>query len=299
VRFRSAIIAPMKVGGKVIGTLSFVTGERGLRYEERDVTLVQELANRAATAVENARLYAERAHIARTLQRSLLPPVLPDIPGVEVAARFRPAGEGYDVGGDFYDVFNTGGAGWGVVIGDVCGKGPEAAALTGLARHTLRAAAMQEDAPSRILELLSEAIMAQRSDSEFCTAAYGRLELGSVGARMTVASGGHPLPLLLTGEGRVEQVGISGTLLGSVPSARLVDHVLDLRPGSALVFYTDGVIEAGKPRGSFGIGGLRSVLASCAGLGAQEIAERIDNAVVGLERTPADDVAVLVLRIRE
>ena len=105
----------------------------------------------------------------------------PHIPGVEVAARFRPAGEGYDVGGDFYDVFNTGSAGWGVVIGDVCGKGPEAAALTGLARHTLRAAAMQEHEPSRILALLSEAILREHSDSQFCTAAYGRLELGATG----------------------------------------------------------------------------------------------------------------------
>jgi serine phosphatase RsbU (regulator of sigma subunit)/PAS domain-containing protein len=296
---RSAIVVPMVIGGKTIGALTFCTAETARRYDERDLELGRELGRRAAAAVENARLYAERSHIAQTLQRSLLPPVLPEIPGIEVAARFRPAGEGYEVGGDFYDVFNTGGGGWGVVIGDVCGKGAEAAALTGLARHTLRAAALQEEEPTRILELLSEAIRRQRSDSQFCTAAYGRLELGPVGARIILASGGHPLPLLLSEDGEVDQVGVPGTLLGSIPEAKLFDQRLDLRPGATLVFYTDGVIEAGKPRGAFGLGGLTALLGSCAGLGAQQIAERIDNAVVGLGESPADDVAVLVLRIRE
>jgi serine phosphatase RsbU (regulator of sigma subunit) len=248
--------------------------------------------------VQNARLYAERTHIAQTLQRSLLPPLLPDIPGVEVAARFRPAGEGYEVGGDFYDVFNTG-DGWGVVIGDVCGKGPEAAALTGLARHTVRAAAMQEHDPSRVLTLLSEAIRREHSDSQFCTAAYGRLELHSVGAALTLASGGHPLPLMMTDDGDVEQVGISGALLGSFADVELTTQRLELSPGSALVLYTDGVIEAGEPRGAFGLEGLISVIRSSAGLSANEIAQRIDTAVVGLGEEPPDDVAVVVLRVRE
>jgi PAS domain S-box-containing protein len=299
VGLRSLIIVPLQVAGKTIGALSFVTGESGRRFDEQDLAVAEELARRAGTAVENARLYQERSHIAHTLQRSLLPPVLPEIPGVEVAARFRAAGEGYDVGGDFYDVFNTGGTGWDVVIGDVCGKGPEAAALTGLARHTLRAAAMQASDPSSILELLSEAITRERTDSQFCTAAYARLELAAVGARITVASGGHPLPLLLTEDGHVEQIGVPGTLLGSMVHAHLVDQRLDLKPGAAVVFYTDGVIEAGDPRGAFGLEGLKSVLGSCARLSAHEIAERIDSAVVGLGANPGDDMAVLVLRIRE
>jgi serine phosphatase RsbU (regulator of sigma subunit) len=299
VGFQSVIVVPMHAGGKTIGALTFVTGESGRTFDARDLTVAEELAGRAATAIENARLYDERSHIAHTLQRSLLPPVLPEIPGVELAARFRAAGESHAVGGDFYDVFNTGGGGWGVVVGDVCGKGPEAAALTGLARHTLRAAAMQEEEPSKILGLLSDAIRRERRDSQFCTAAYGRLELGSVGAVLTVASGGHPLPLLVTEDGRVETVGVPGTLLGSVVDPKLDDRRLELEPGAAVVFYTDGVIEAGKPRGAFGLGGLKGLLGSCAGLGAQQIAERIDNAVVGLDESPSDDVAVLVLRIRE
>jgi serine phosphatase RsbU (regulator of sigma subunit)/PAS domain-containing protein len=294
----SSMITPMVAAGRTIGAITFGAARAG-RFAGRDLSLAEELARRAATAVENARLYADRSHIAQTLQRSLLPPVLPDIPGVEVAARFRPAGEGYEVGGDFYDMFNTGEGGWAVVIGDVCGKGPEAASLTALARYTIRANAMLENDPSRILELLSEAIMQGQPDSQFCTAAYGRLELKAVGVRLTVASGGHPLPLLITKDGEVDHVGVPGTLLGLVPETELTDQSLELEPGACLVFYTDGVIEAGNPRGSFGIEGLKSLLRACAGLGAQEIADRIDGAVVGLEENPHDDVAMLVLRVRE
>jgi PAS domain S-box-containing protein len=296
--YRSVILAPMSVGGKTLGVMTFVTSESGRRFDERDLEVAVELGRRAATGVENARLYAERSHIAQTLQRSLLPPVMPDIPGVDIAARFRPAGEGYEVGGDFYDVFNTG-AGWGIVIGDVCGKGPEAAALTGLARHTLRAAAMQEDDPSRILTLLSEAIRREHNDSQFCTAAYGHLTLSGIGARLTIASGGHPLPFLVSEDGSVKQVGVPGALLGSFEEVDVSDEVLELEPGAALVLYTDGVIEAGKPRGAFGVEGLGALLQACAGQTASEIAERVDSAVVGLERDPSDDVAVLVLKVRE
>jgi serine phosphatase RsbU (regulator of sigma subunit) len=294
----SAMVAPMVVGGRAIGGITFASARPG-RFGEEELALAQELARRAATAVQNARLYAERSHIARTLQRSLLPPILPDIPGVEVAARFRPAGEGYEVGGDFYDVFNTGELGWGIVIGDVCGTGPEAASLTALARYTIKATAMQESDPSRILELLSEAIMREQSDSQFCTAAYARLEPKASGIRLTIACGGHPLPFLLARDGKVEQVGVPGTLLGLIPETTLVDQTLELGPGSCVVFYTDGVIEAGRPRGAFGTGGLKALLEASVGLGAQEVAERIDRAVVGLEENPPDDVAVLVLRVRE
>jgi serine phosphatase RsbU (regulator of sigma subunit)/PAS domain-containing protein len=295
---RSVIIAPMVARGRTFGTITFVNAESGRRFDDRDLELAEELARRAATAVENSRLYEERTHIAQTLQHSLLPPVLPDIPGVEVAARFRPAGAAFDVGGDFYDVFNTG-AGWAVVIGDVCGKGPEAAALTGLARHTVRAAAMQEREPSKILEMLNDAIRHEHTNSQFCTAAYGHLELGTDGARLMLASGGHPLPLLVTADGQVRQVGVPGALLGTFEHVELHDEGLSLKPGAALVFFTDGVIEAGEPRGAFGVEGLEGLLATSAGLSANEIAERIDTAVVGLSEEPPDDVAVVVLRVRD
>src|SRR3954452_6363438 len=152
---RSSIVVPMTTRGRTIGALTFVNGASGRRFDEQDVELAQELGRRCATAVDNARLYTERSYIARTLQESLLPVELPDIPGVEAAARFRPTGEGNEVGGDFYDMFETGNRGWTVVMGDVCGKGPDAAAVTVPARYTLCAAAMPVRRPSRSLALLN------------------------------------------------------------------------------------------------------------------------------------------------
>ena len=151
-----------------------------------DLSLAEDLARRAGQAIENARLYEERDHIAHTLQQSLLPPELPDISGVELAARYLPAGEGNEVGGDFYDVFETGSGSWGVAIGDVCGKGAVAAAVMGLARYTLRAAAMREDRPSRILQTLNEAVMRQTTDGRFITVCYARVRPNPRAARLTV-----------------------------------------------------------------------------------------------------------------
>ena len=185
------------------------------------------------------------AHIAHTLQTSLLPSALPAIPGVETAARFRPAQDGQEVGGDFYDMFETDEGSWDIVVGDVCGKGPEAAALTALARYTLRAVAVREHSPSEILTQLNEALLKQ--GSEFCTAAYARLELDETAARLTVSAGGHPLPLLLRADGTVETTGRPGLLLGLEPDPNLTDHTLELHRGDALMLYTDGLTDAYAP----------------------------------------------------
>ncbi len=249
-------------------------------------------------AVDNARLFAERTYIARTLQQSLLPAELPDIPGIEAAARFRPTGEGNEVGGDFYDLFESGGLGWTIVMGDVCGKGPDAAAITALARYTLRAAAMRERLPSRSLGLLNEALLRQRTDRRFCTVAYAYLEPLSDGARIGFASGGHPLPLLLRADGSVESVGAAGTLLGVVADPRFEDRSLSMGRGDALVFYTDGVIEGRGPDNSLDEEGLAHLVAACAGEGADAIAARIEDAAVAAQGgSPRDDIAVLVLRV--
>ena len=191
---RSAIVVPLITRGRTLGTLTWVNGPSGRRFDEHDVELAQEVARRCATAVDNARLYSERAYIARTLQQSLLPVELPDIPGIEAAARFRPTGEGNEVGGDFYDVFETGHRGWTVVMGDVCGKGPDAAAVTALARYTLRAAAMREYLPSRSLAVLNEALLRQRDDRRFCTVAYAYLEKLDEGARVGISRRRPPAP---------------------------------------------------------------------------------------------------------
>jgi PAS domain S-box-containing protein len=297
---RSAIIVPMTTRGRTVGALTFVTGRSGRRFDEQDVELAQELARRCATAIDNARLYTERSYIARTLQESLLPIELPDIPGVEAAARFRPTGDGNDVGGDFYDMFETGNRGWTVVMGDVCGKGPDAAAVTALARYTLRAAAMRERVPSRSLAVLNEALLRQRDDRRFCTVAYAYIEKMDRGARAGVSTGGHPLPLVLRADGRVETAGAPGTLLGIVEDPDLEDRAVTLEPGDALIFYTDGVIESRGESPLLDERRLAELIATCAGGGADAIAAKIEEAaVLSQGGRPRDDIAVLVLRVVE
>jgi PAS domain S-box-containing protein len=234
--FRSAMVVPLAASGRSLGAITLVSAESGRRYGQSDLAFAEDLARRAGLAMQNARLFKERDEIARKLQESLLPPQLPVIPGCELASLYRAAGEGSEVGGDFYDVFATGDGGWTLVIGDVCGKGPDAAGVTGLARHTLRATAMQERKPSRILATLNEAILQQRSDHVFCTVSYVRLKTGRRGARLTVCCGGHPQPLVLRTNGTVEPVGVPGTLLGVFPDPELSDKAVDLDRGDAWCF---------------------------------------------------------------
>ena len=289
---RSAMIVPMRARDRTLGILTFGTGSSGRRFDERDLELAHELARRCATALDNNRLYAERSYVARTLQESLLPGELPDIPGIEAAARFRHAGEGAKVGGDFYDLFATGPRGWTVVMGDVCGKGPDAAAVTALARYTLRAAAMRDRLPSRSLWLLNEALLRQRTDRRFCTVAYAYLETLDGGARVGFASAGHPLPLLLHPDGTVEAVGEPGTLLGVVPDPSIEDRAV------ALVFYTDGVIEPRASGEPLDEAGLADLVGACAGRSADAIAAEVERAAVASHGgRPRDDIAVLVLRV--
>jgi PAS domain S-box-containing protein len=298
---RSGIVVPLTTRGRTIGALTWVNGASGRRFDPEDVELAQEVARRCATAIDNARLYSERSYIARTLQQSLLPVELPDIPGVETAARFRPTGEGNEVGGDFYDVFETGNRGWTVVMGDVCGKGPDAAAVTALARYTLRAAAMRERLPSRSLAVLNEALLRQRDDRRFCTVAYAYLEKLDRGARAGISIGGHPLPLVLRADGSVEPVGVPGTLLGIVPDPDLEDEAVTLEPGDSLVFYTDGVIESrATSNGVLDERRLAELVATCAGRDPDAIAAQIEEAaVMSQDGRPKDDIAVLVLRVAE
>ena len=295
---RSAIIVPMRTRERTLGTLTFATGPSGRRYDEYDVEVAQELSRRCATAIDNNRLYSERSYIARTLQEGLLPLELPDIPGIEAAVRFRHSGDGGEVGGDFYDLFETGSRGWTVVLGDVCGKGPDAAAVTALARYTLRTAALRHRLPSRSLSILNEALLRQRSDRRFCTVAYAYLETVDGGARVGFASGGHPLPLLLHSDGEVETVGMAGTLLGVVADPDLEDRSLVLGRGDTLIFFTDGVIEPRGPGATIDEARLAELVAACAGRGADAIAAEIEQAALSSHGgRPRDDIAVLVLRV--
>jgi serine phosphatase RsbU (regulator of sigma subunit) len=219
-----------------------------------------------------------------------------------VAARFRAAGEGLEVGGDFYDLFETGDSDWAVAIGDVCGKGTEAAAITALARYTVRAAAMRQDDPSQILGLLNEALLRQRTDKRFCTVLYGRLSHnGHGGVGFEFSSGGHPLPLVLraaTSAGG--EVGEPGTLLGIVPDPHLRDETVTLRPGDAVVLYTDGITDSAAPQRIWTGAELAEQVGSVAGVDADTIAERMmATALRDGVPEPRDDIAILVLKVPE
>jgi sigma-B regulation protein RsbU (phosphoserine phosphatase) len=245
----------------------------------------------AETSEARARLLAE------TLQRSLIPPALPEIPGLEVAAAYRPAGVGDQVGGDFYDVFETGRNDWTVVLGDVCGKGPEAAIVTALARYTLRAAAMRTRRPSRVLAVLNEALLQQRAE-RFCTVVYARLQKVQGHWRATLAAGGHPLPIRLTPDGDTAPLGRPGDLIGVHDKPRLHDVRIEMRPLETLVFYTDGVTEGRCGQEFYGEDRLLSRLRSSAPASAAQFVEAVTADVVEFQRnSPQDDIAVVAVQV--
>jgi PAS domain S-box-containing protein len=297
---RSLMCVPLLARGRTIGAVTLVSSRPDRRYGEEDLALAEDLAYRCALAADNARLYRDRSEIASVLQRSLLPPHLPQIPGIEVGAEYLPVGEANEVGGDFYDVINTVEDGWVCSIGDVRGKGVEAASVTALARYTIRAVTMRDDRPSEVLAALNEAMLRQLPEDRFCTAACIRLEPedGLSGVEIDVSRAGHPAPLLLRPDGPVEEVGCPGRVLGVFDDAELGDSSLRLMPGEALVLYTDGVTEARSPDGDFfGEERLHDLLRSCSGLDAASLAGRIKNVVLDFqEGDPRDDLAVLVLR---
>jgi serine phosphatase RsbU (regulator of sigma subunit) len=291
----SVLTVPLTVQDRILGALSIAYAESGRHYTHDDLTFVESLARRAAVAIDNARLFADREHMSRALQRSLLPRRLPTIPGVELAVRYIPFGEGHDVGGDFYDVFSGLDESWGLLIGDVCGKGPEAASVVGIARHTVRGLAAGSSRPSAILDSLNRAILDESPWDRFCTACYVRLRAADVGFRATVALGGHLPPLLLRGDGSVEPVGRPGSLLGVLEQPELTDVVVDLEPGDVLLMYTDGLEEPGRATASAPV---QEVLARAAGRRADEIADELLERFRGEGATaPRDDVAIVAVRV--
>lgn len=251
-------------------------------------------------ARQQAEASEERARaLARTLQATFIPPEPPTMAGLDVGAAYRPAGDGDEVGGDFYDVFETGEGTWAAVLGDVCGKGVDAAAVTSLARYTTRAAAVHEVSPRRILETLNAAILRQHVD-RFCTALYVRIDVRELDAvRLTVCSGGHLLPLRVDRSGAVSTVGSSGSLLGVFDEVELDEAEVVLGPGETLVLYTDGVTEARDLSGGFyGASRLMDVLGEAtASETARGVADRVLEDVLAFQHgAPRDDIALLVLK---
>ncbi len=322
--------------GEVLGTLCVVdTVPR--RWTDRDVTVLETLADavsanialRASLAAEQqARREAEEAaaqaalvaaesaelsrmllasserfaSLAQTLQQSLLPPHLPDVPGLELAARYLPAASGQEVVGDFYDVFQAGRSSWGLVMGDVSGKGPQAATLTGLARYTVRAAAMRTRVPSRVLRLLNDALLlhADADDERFMTVTYANIRprQGDAPVEVALSSGGHLPPLVHRADGSVEMIREPGMALGLFADPTLVNRKLSLAPGDALVLYTDGVTEARHQDRQFGDEGLVAAVAETRGMAAADKARHLEETVERFrDGTRHDDTAVLVLQV--
>jgi PAS domain S-box-containing protein len=297
---RSVIVAPLRARGRTFGTLTLANAESGRLFQQADVQLAEELARRAGLAIDNARLYTERSRIAHTLQVKLLPERLPDIPGALLAARYRAAGELNEVGGDFYDVFPRSEDEWAMVVGDVSGKGAEAAALTALARYTLRAGAFDDDEPAKALRRLNTAMLAHDDTSQFATAvlAYvGAADRDQMRVRLSLA--GHPPAAVLRRDGSVETTGSFGTMLGLRPDPAFHATELALAAGDVLLLYTDGVTEAGPRTRPFGERGLVDLLAGLAGAEPQEVVDAVEQAVVDAqEGQPRDDVALLALALR-
>ena len=300
-------VFPLYARGRMLGALAF--GNRpGRTFRDPDIDLAQAVARRAAVIVDNARLFNEQSAVARALQDSLLPARLPDIPGIELGARYRAAGQGMDVGGDFYDAFQADANWWIIAVGDVCGHGVEAAATTGLVRHTIRSAAMSGVMPSAVLAHLNAMLL--RADSErdvvdddrvpvsprFCTVLVGAVQPTEQGVDIILCSGGHPLPLVSRAVGRVDPVGVPGTLLGVTQDLSLTDSVVHLDPGEALVCYTDGLIDRRTGRRAFGEEGIVKAMYQGKGLSAAGLARLIEaEAVSFVDDEPADDMAVLTL----
>jgi sigma-B regulation protein RsbU (phosphoserine phosphatase) len=238
----------------------------------------------------------ERARVAEVLQQSLLPPTLPSVPGIEVAARYAAGTE--LVGGDFYDVFPLGDDRWGIAIGDVCGKGPEAARLTALLRHSIRTAAMLDADPAHVLSVANTALLHGDADGRFASAVYGSLT-AQPEVTIRLAGAGHPPAVVVRTDGTVEELAPSGRLLGLFDEIATTETAVSLGAGDAVVLYTDGIIEARRVRELFGTTRLTATLADHAGEPADTIADALMQAVEAFsESTERDDQALLVLRVR-
>jgi PAS domain S-box-containing protein len=291
VGLRSAVVVPMLIGNRILGAMTLVNAESGRALDEFDLALAEQVAARAAVAIENSRLYSERSSIAHTLQQSLLPADLPEITGFELASVYIPAFESDEVGGDFYDVWELD-DGWMLIIGDVTGKGVQAAALTSLVRHTMRAASEFEPSPAALLGRV-DTILKKHGGHSMCTALCMQVSED----RAVVAAGGHPLPFRL-GAGGLVTVGEHGPLLGGFPDVTWTESVVAIEPGDALIAYTDGVTDAIGDNGQrFGVARLRDTLTRLQGCCAAEVIKGLTLALGDFRvGTHADDTAALVLR---
>jgi len=295
---------PLVARNRSLGVFVIGRPREGALAQE-SVELAADLTRRVALALDNARLYSAQRQANDALQRSLLPPELPAIPGVDVAAGYEAAGEENEVGGDFYDVFEVAPGRWRFAIGDVCGKGPEAAAVTGLTRHALRILAREGHDVPTVVERLNALIVDEGSRAPFVTLIHGELARASSGdtasgdaAVISMVCAGHPPPLVLRSAGDVEAVAEPQSLLGVLDGVTFEQNVVRLSPRDVLLCVTDGVTERRSGDRLLDDGdGLRGLLGECSGLTAGSVVARIQRAVREFgSGPPTDDVALLVFR---
>lgn len=290
------LAVPLVARGQRLGTLTVGRPQRH-RHDPDEIAVLEDVARRAALAIDNARIHDERQRVAHTLQQSLLPPVLPVVDGIGFAAEYAPTGDAGEVGGDFYDVLTLPDGRWLVVIGDVSGKGVRAATVTGLVRNVIRVLVGDSRPLPETLARLNETLV-ERGGGHYCTlalAAVQRAPHGRLAVELHLA--GHERPVLLRANGPAEFVGKGGTALGLLDTVTTPAERVLLDPGDALIFYTDGVTERRRGRELFGIERLRQAAARLAGCSAEVIAARLRTATLNFSSDPPrDDIAILVLR---
>jgi len=293
----SVLCVPLTDGEQSYGVLTLArrAGER--HFEIADLGLVQELGEQLALAIRVDRMFRRRTEIADSLQASLLPRELPEIPAVEIAAAYVAATEGLEVGGDFYDAYRIPG-GWGVAIGDVCGKGEEAAAVTAAARHAIRVLAHWNPDPAEVLRQANDLMLAEEYDGRFVTACAAHFSMADDGITVTVASAGHPGPALVRPDGRVRLLNGGGMPLGLFPDAEPGTQKVELSQGDLLFLFTDGVTEARSPEMAYFEDRLTDELAALAGRPPAEIISAMHALVVEFSMDDLrDDMTMLALRV--
>ena len=285
---------PLVARGQRLGTLA-VGRHLRIRHDVDEVAVIEDVARRAALAIDNARIHDERRKVARTLQASLLPPALPHVEGVGFAAEYVPTGS--EVGGDFYDVVPSHDGGWVVVVGDVSGKGVQAATVTGLVRDVIRILVDDGKPMAEILCRVNRTLV-QRGGGRYCTLAMASVfRKPNDHLEVCLHLAGHDRAVLVRADGKASFVGEGGTALGLLETIASPDMAVTLRPGDSLIFYTDGVTERRRGRELFGAARLREAAAPLAGYPAEVMAARLRSTAINFSvEEPRDDIAILVLR---
>ncbi len=284
---------PLNARGATLGALVLIRdGGRG--FDDGELVLAEHIASRAAMALDSARLYEERALIASELAHRIRPLALPELDGIQLAARYRPAAEHLDVGGDFYDVHGAGDD-WTVSLGDVAGKGVEAAVLTDRTRQSIRTAAYFDRAPAVLLEALNTVLHTTEAH-RFVTVVCARLRLAPDHVDVELAVAGHPPPIVLRANGTVTQFEVSGLAIGLSAEAKYQPATLRLEHGDSMLMFTDGIDEARTDAGFYGLDRLMALLAPYAGAAPEVICEAVERDVVEqLDGRPHDDIALLAI----